>query len=112
MEDLNRLVVYHRVNLGSDVIVGSRYLGDQHAATWLRHIVGQAYALCVRLATSQTVYDVTSGLKLLNRRAMKVMQNLILEDGHAEFFVFMARAGCIISEVPIQVEERKQGTSM
>ena len=112
VKDLNLLVEHHRDHPEDEVLVGSRYLSGQQAGSWLRYAVGRAFAMGVRLATSQTVNDVTSGLKLLNRRAITVMQDTVLEDGHAEFFVFMARAGCRIRELPIQVEGRQHGSSM
>jgi len=112
IEDLNQLVQHHRAHPEDDLLIGSRYLGGQRAASGLRHLVGQTYALFVRLATRQTIYDVTSGLKLLNHRAAETMRGLVLEDGHAEFLVFMSRSGCRIRELPIQVEARRQGTSM
>ena len=84
IEDLNKLVEHHRAIPQDDVLIGSRYLGGQRAGSWLRHLVGQSYAFGVRLAIGQTIYDVTSGLKLLNRRAIEIMNGLVLEDGHAE----------------------------
>lgn len=112
IEDLNALVEHHRAHAEDDLLIGSRYLGGQQAVSRLRHLVGQSYASLVRLATGQSVYDVTSGMKLLNRRAMEAMHSLVLEDGHAEFLAFMARLGFRIRELPIQVEPRRQGTSM
>ncbi len=112
VEDLNRLVEHHRIHPQDDLVIGSRYLSGQQAGSWVRHLVGQSYALGVRLATGYAINDVTSGLKLLNRRAMEIMRGLVLEDGHAEFLVFMARSGCRIRELPIQVEPRQQGASM
>jgi len=112
IEDLNNLVAHHAAHPEDDLLIGSRYLGGQQAASTLRHLVSQTYARLVRVATGQPIHDVTSGLKLLNRRAAETMQSLVLEDGHAEFLVFMARAGCRIRELPIQVEARQEGSSM
>jgi glycosyltransferase involved in cell wall biosynthesis len=112
IEDLNKLVDHHRLHPEDDLLIGSRYLGGQQAASRMRHLVGRVYSLLVRLATGQTIHDVTSGLKLLNRRAMETMHGLVLEDGHAEFLVFMARAGCRVRELSIQVEPRREGSSM
>jgi glycosyltransferase involved in cell wall biosynthesis len=112
VEDLNKLVEHHRAHPQDDLLIGSRYFRGQRAGSWLRHLVGQSYALVVRLVTGQVLYDVTSGLKLLNRRAMAIMNGLVLEDGHAEFLVFMVRSGCRVRELSIHVEPRRQGTSM
>jgi glycosyltransferase involved in cell wall biosynthesis len=112
VEDLNRLIEHHYANPSDDLLIGSRYQSGERAASMLRHIVSQSYAWCVRLTTRQDVHDVTCGLKLLNRSAMQVMRGLVLEDGHAEFFVFMGRAGIRMRELPIHVEKRRTGVSM
>ena len=43
---------------------------------------------------------------------MAIMNGLVLEDGHAELLVFLARSGCRLRELPIHVEPRRQGVSM
>jgi glycosyltransferase involved in cell wall biosynthesis len=112
IEDLNRLVSYHEVHHEDDLLIGSRYLSGQRAAGPIRHLVSRIHATLVHLVTGQRIYDVTSGLKLLNRHAAEVMDGLVLEDGHAEFLVFMARSGCRIRELPITVEPRRDGSTM
>jgi glycosyltransferase involved in cell wall biosynthesis len=112
IDDLNKLVDHHGAHAEDDLLIGSRYLSGQRAAGPIRHAVSRIHAALVHLVTGQRIYDVTSGLKLLNRHAAEVMDGLVLEDGHAEFLVFMARSGCRIRELPILVEPRHDGATM
>lgn len=112
VEDLCRLLNYAHQQPETDVIIGSRYLGGQRAASMLRHLVARSYSLLTTLFTGKRVHDVTSGLKYLSRRACAAMTGFVLEDGHAELITYLGRHGLTIKELPIHVNAREAGSSM
>lgn len=112
IEDLCSLVAYGREHPEVDVIIGSRYLAGQRAASPLRDLVARTYSVLTAILTGHRVKDVTSGLKFLSRRACKAMYGFVLEDGHAELIIYMCKHGLTIKELPIQVRSRESGSSM
>ncbi|MBI3922709.1 MAG: glycosyltransferase family 2 protein [Armatimonadetes bacterium] len=96
----------------SDLIVGSRYLGNRRNRWTLRRAVHRSLAGIVTLCTGERVTDTTCGLKLITREFMEVALRIPTEDMGAELITALIRHGARVAEVPIEVEERKSGTSM
>ncbi len=96
----------------SDLIIGSRFVNQEHNLESLRYFVNRVFSLLVRCCTGQTVTDSTSGLKLISRRFINVAIALPSEDMHAEFIIALIRSGARYKEISIKVNERKSGNSM
>ena len=100
-----------------DVVIGSRYLNGVSVVNWpLQRIFLSAFAnRYIRLVTSLTPNDCTSGFRLWRREALA---SLSLHDPRASGYAFLtemlyqaARHGCRIGEVPIVFVERQEGYS-
>lgn len=96
----------------SDLIVGSRYLGKRGNRWTLRRAVHRSLAGIVTLFTGERVTDTTCGLKLITHEFIPVALRIPTEDMGAELITALIRHGARVAEVPIEVEERKSGTSM
>lgn len=97
-----------------DCLIGSRYVRT-HAygsAPLGRRIGMQLFSTITRLTTGRRVYDTTSGLKVIRRRAFDPLTKWHFVDFHAEAIVFLTRLGFRVGEFPITVEERQHGQSM
>lgn len=99
---------------GMDVLIGSRHIKTRNYShsPLGRRIGMQLFSFLVRLVTGQHVYDTTSGLKVIKRDAFEPLTHWHFVDFHAEAIVYLMRLGYRISEYPITVTERKQGSSM
>jgi dolichol-phosphate mannosyltransferase len=100
-----------------DVVIGSRYLQGVSVVNWpLHRIFLSAFAnRYIRMVTSLTPNDCTSGFRCWRREALaKLPLGAMVSDGYAflvEMLFEARRAGCRIGEVPIIFVERRQGQS-
>ena len=95
-----------------DLVIGSRFQsGGIHA--WTPRMLGnKLFASLASLYAKTRVTDSTSGLKLISRRCLPLVQTMQAEDFHAELIVELARRGARICEVGITVRGRAGGVSM
>jgi dolichol-phosphate mannosyltransferase len=100
-----------------DMVIGSRYLNGVSVVNWpLHRIFLSAFAnRYIRLVTSLTPNDCTSGFRCWRREALaRLPLDRMVSDGYAflvEMLFEAQRAGCRIGEVPIIFVERRQGQS-
>ncbi len=106
----------YRANLESevDVLIGSRYIKshDYSQVPLGRRVGMQSFSLLVRMITGHSIYDTTSGLKVIRRTVFEPLTRWHFIDFHAEAIVYLLRLGYSISEYPITAAERTQGQSM
>ena len=101
----------------SDVVIGSRYLNGVSVVNWpLHRIFLSAFAnRYIRLVTSLTPQDCTSGFRCWRRESLaRLPLREMVSDGYAflvEMLFEASRRGCRIGEVPIIFVERRQGQS-
>jgi dolichol-phosphate mannosyltransferase len=100
-----------------DMVIGSRYLNGVSVVNWpLHRIFLSALAnRYIRLVTSLTPRDCTSGFRCWRREALaRLPLRDMVSDGYAflvEMLFEASRRGCRIGEVPIIFIERRQGQS-
>jgi dolichol-phosphate mannosyltransferase len=100
-----------------DLVIGSRYLNGVSVVNWpLHRIFLSAFAnRYIRLVTSLTPRDCTSGFRCWRREALaRLPLGDMVSDGYAFLVEMLYEAscrGCRIGEVPIIFIERRQGQS-
>jgi dolichol-phosphate mannosyltransferase len=100
-----------------DMVIGSRYLNGVSVVNWpLHRIFLSAFAnRYIRLVTSLTPRDCTSGFRCWRREALaRLPLRDMVSDGYAflvEMLFEASRRGCRVGEVPIIFIERRQGQS-
>jgi len=96
-----------------DVSIGSRYIAASgYRAPRFRRLGMMLFSLVVRLALRQRIADTTSGFRAYGRAVMEVCQHDFPKDfPDAPLLITLARRGFRIHEVPVQMRERKAGTS-
>ncbi|MCH5718092.1 glycosyltransferase family 2 protein [Niabella hibiscisoli] len=97
----------------ADVVIGSRFLNKQGFQTSLMRRFGIKYFHWLnRLLTHKSIYDTTSGFRLMGARAINLAASYYPDDyPEPESLIFFSRAGLIIKEVPVIMRERQGGKS-
>ena len=98
---------------GTDVVIGSRFLNKEGFQSSVMRRMGIRYFYRLnRLLTGNSIYDSTSGFRLLGRRAIRIASNYYPDDyPEPESLVIFSKAGLKIKEVPVLMSHRLGGTS-
>jgi hypothetical protein len=102
--------------ISSDVVIGSRFKESAsegiESTTLLRWLVGRALSANIRILTGMQVSDTTSGFRLFNRKAAQFVAESYPDDyPEVQILVPLACHGFRVTEVPVKMRPRKNGTS-
>lgn len=97
----------------ADVVIGSRFLtGEGFQSTYIRRMGIKYFHFLNKVLTGRRVYDITSGYRLLGKKAIAIAASYYPDDyPEPESLVVYARAGLKIVEVPVIMNERQGGKS-
>ena len=95
------------------MVVGTRFLGkDGFKSTAARRVGIRFFATLLSMVCRTRITDPTSGFRIMNRRAIRLLSKRYSEDfPEVEALVLAHRAGLRIAEVPVQMSERTAGRS-
>ena len=102
------------LEIPNSIIIGSRYLNhDTFRSTLARRVGGQAIAGALNiLFTHCKITDPTSGMRLMDRKAIKFFAKHYPHDFPEPISLAWAlKEGLSVSEVPVQMRERAHGDS-
>jgi glycosyltransferase involved in cell wall biosynthesis len=101
------------IETNADVIIGSRFINRQGFQTSFTRRLGIKYFHWLnRLLTHKSIYDTTSGFRLLGSRAINLAATYYPDDyPEPESLIFFSRAGLTIKEVAVVMRERQGGKS-
>jgi len=96
-----------------DLLIGSRYIETRDYCTEpvCRRIGKQLFSALVRILTGRTIYDTTSGMKVMRRSVFAPLSRWHCLDFHAEAIVYLIKLGYRVGEAPISVAKRIAGGS-
>lgn len=97
----------------SDMIIGSRFLKKEgFQSSGLRRIGIWYFSVLLKVLTGKRVTDPTSGMRMVNRDVMKIYaMNYPKDYPEPESVMAILRMGKKVTEVPVIMKERKEGTS-
>lgn len=97
----------------SDMVIGSRFIEKEgFQSSGLRRFGIRYFSLLIRLLTGKQVTDPTSGMRMVNRDIMKIYAGNYPKDyPEPESVMAVLRMGKKVTEVPVVMRERKEGTS-
>lgn len=97
----------------SDIVIGSRFLGEGDYVPSLARSIGiKTFSLMLSLVTGQRVTDPTSGFRAVNREVIRFYSKSYPEDyPEVEAVVLLRKAKFNIMEVPVRMEARVWGKS-
>lgn len=99
---------------GSDMVVGSRFhtAGEGYKSTLTRRMGICLFSFVLSAICRTRITDPTSGFRVMNHRAIRVLSHRYSEDyPEVEALVVAHRAGLRVSETPVHMSERTAGTS-
>lgn len=100
-----------------DIVVGSRRLGSNYAsAPFFRKTFLPVYTWIINRLTGYHMTDAMSGFRCFKAKTLKNIEKILddmIEPQYlaSEMFVRFAKAGLTVTEVPINMRERKSGSS-
>lgn len=97
----------------SDIVIGSRFLGEGDYVPSLARSIGiKTFSIMLSFFTGQKVSDPTSGFRAVNREVISFYSKCYPEDyPEVEAVVLLRKAGFNIMEVPVRMEARVWGKS-
>ena len=96
-----------------DMVIGSRFINKEgFQSSPLRRIGIVYFTKLIKLLTGKTITDPTSGLRMVNRKIIEQFANDYPTDyPEPESVVAVVKKGRRIEEIPVIMEERKEGVS-
>lgn len=101
------------VSTGSDMVIGSRFIEKEgFQSSGLRRVGIRYFTILIKILTGKTVTDPTSGMRMVNRDVMKIYaENYPKDYPEPESVMAILRMGKKVTEVPVIMREREEGTS-
>ena len=98
---------------GSDMVIGSRFIeGKGFQSTKARRFGIKYFTGLIKLLTGKTITDPTSGMRLIDKKLMKVFSNYYPKDyPEPESLVLILSKGYKVSEIPVVMKAREEGKS-
>lgn len=112
-EEITKLLQAYQKSPRS-ILIGSRYLkGDTFQSTWARRFGGRTIAFALNLLFGQhTVTDPTSGMRLMDRKAIEFFAMHYPHDFPEPISLAWAlKEGLTVGEVAVQMRSRQHGSS-
>lgn len=99
-----------------DMVIGSRFIDTDNSSGFRSSRSRRAGIRILRLAvfilTRQVIYDVTSGFRAYNRKAISlVAQHYPTDFPEPEAIILLNKAGLSIKEIPVIMSQRQCGVS-
>jgi hypothetical protein len=97
----------------ADMVLGSRFLGENEYQSGLTRMVGiKILSSVISMLIGQKITDPTSGCRATNRRVIEFFSHLYPDDyPEPEALVLLHKAGFRITEVPVLMRQRHMGRS-
>jgi len=101
------------INNKWDVAIGSRFITNEgFQSTFMRRVGISYFEWLLFLLTGQRVKDSTSGMRMMNRRALHLLTAYYPDEyPEPEAIVLYAKNKLLFGEVPVQMNERLGGVS-
>lgn len=93
-----------------DVVIGSRFLKCGKPVT-ARMIGSRLISWCIKLSTHKTITDPTSGMRLYNTKAMRVLMHQVCFGPEPDLVAHLLRCGMKVEEIGVTMNERVAGES-
>ncbi|WP_373760802.1 glycosyltransferase family 2 protein [Streptococcus ferus] len=96
-----------------DMVIGSRFIKNEgFQSSTMRRIGIRYFMYLIKVLTGQKITDATSGLRMINRRLIKLFAENYPDDyPEPETIVDILNNGYKIKEIPVIMNERKGGVS-
>lgn len=97
-------------NKGCDIIIGSRFK-DEKKPKSLRMMGNNIIQLAILLTTGKKITDPTSGMRMFNKRMIKLISKIPDLGPEPDTVAYLMRCGATVEEVQVKMSERIAGES-
>lgn len=94
----------------ADIVIGSRFVKEKKPFN-MRMCGSNLISAAIWLTTGKKIYDVTSGMRLFNKRMIKKFGYQINYGPEPDTLAFLLNCGAKIEEIQVNMEERTAGAS-
>jgi len=113
--DANYIInLVEEIEKGYDIAIGSRFVKElsEFKSTRVRRIGINFLSRLIKLVSGKRVYDPTSGFRAANRNVIEEFANdYPIDYPEPDTIVSIIKKGYKVSEIPVKMNERKEGTS-
>ena len=95
---------------GYDVCIGSRFVTEKKPHS-LRMLGSNMIEFIIRLTTGKKIKDPTSGMRMFNKKTIKIMAETFDYGPEPDTVAHLIRCGAKIAEIQVEMHERVAGES-
>jgi len=102
------------IKKGNDFVIGSRFIQklSKFTSTGARRFGIKFLSFLIKLCTGKKIYDPTSGFRAGNKKVIELFaSHYPVEYPEPESTVYLLRQKLKVKEIPVEMHERKFGTS-
>ena len=99
---------------GNDIAIGSRFVSNlsEFKSTAVRRIGINFLSRLIKICTKRRIYDPTSGFRACNKKIIKEFaSDYPIDYPEPDTIVTIIKKGYKVSEIPVKMNERKEGKS-
>lgn len=93
-----------------DIVIGSRFVSEKKPFN-MRMLGSNLISAAIRITTGKKIKDVTSGMRLFNKRMIKKFGYQMNYGPEPDTIAYLLNCGVKIEEVQVTMQERIAGTS-
>lgn len=109
---INKLV--DEIEQGNDIVIGSRFIKElsEFKSTAVRRVGINFLSSLIKLCTKKKIYDPTSGFRACNRTIIREFaKDYPIDYPEPDTIVTIIKKGYKVCEIPVKMNERKEGKS-
>lgn len=95
---------------GQDIVIGSRF-AEKKKPLSIRMLGSRLISGAIRITTFRKIKDPTSGMRIYNRRMIKLFAHHTNLSPEPDSVAYMIKSGAKVSEVQVEMDERIAGVS-
>lgn len=104
----------NEIEKGYDIVIGSRFVANlsEFKSTAVRRLGINFLSRLIKLCTGKRIYDPTSGFRACNKTIIEEFANEYpIDYPEPDTIVSLIKKGYKVSEIPVKMNERKEGSS-
>lgn len=95
---------------GNDIVIGSRFVTQKKPHS-MRMLGSALISFAIRLTTGTWLGDPTSGMRMYNRRIIRLFATRINIEPEPDTIAYLIRSGARVAEIQVQMRPRMAGES-
>lgn len=104
----------NEIEKGNDIAIGSRFVKElsKFKSTLIRRVGIKFLSFLIKVCTKKRIYDPTSGFRACNKKIIKEFaKDYPIDYPEPDTIVSIIKKGYKVSEIPVEMNERKEGKS-